>query len=251
MCLKRNFSKFRMFIGSLFGGISFFIIFISMSSFLFFIFKMVIAFLMVIITFSYKDLKYTLNNFFYLIILSILVGGGLYLFDIEIGYSHVGMLFFTNGKSFNIFILIALALIFMFLYSRYFKNSIISNSNNYRVKIYIKNKEYKLNGFLDTGNNLFYFNRPCIILNKVRKVDCSSLKEIYIPFTTINSKGMMKGVIVPKLFIDGYGFYKNVVMALSNDKFHLGGADIILNINLLEGKNENNNILKKTVKKKK
>lgn len=249
--LRRNVSKFRLFLGSLFGGVSFFIIFFNMSSFMFFILKMFLAVIMLIITFSYKDLKYTMNNFIYLIILSVLVGGFLYLINIEIGYSHVGMLFFTNGKSLNMILLIFITILLVIIYSKYIKRYKKDNKNRFKTNLYIDNKEYKLNGFLDTGNELFYFNKPCLILNKIKKIDLSSFNTIHIPFTTINSKGLMKGFIAPRVFIEDYGFYENVVVALSNDKFRLGGADIILNINLLEGKYENNNIFEKTIKKKK
>ena len=117
--LKRNVSKIRLFLGSLFGGISFFIILFNISSTLFFFLKMFLAILMIIITFSYKNFKYTLNNFIYLIILSVLMGGFLHLVNIEIGYSHVGMLFFTNGKSLNLLLLIFMALLVVIIYSKY------------------------------------------------------------------------------------------------------------------------------------
>lgn len=104
---------------------------------------------------------------------------------------------------------------------------------------------------MDTGNELAYYNKPCLILNKTKKINCSLFHIIYIPFTTISGQGIMKGFVAPKIFIDGYGFYENVVVALSNDKFHLGGADIILNMNLMEGKDENNKVFKKIIKKKK
>ena len=251
MILKRNVSNFKIFLGALFGGVSFFIIFFNMSSFLFFILKMLLAFIMIIITFSYKDLKYTINNFIYLIILSVLVGGFLYLVNIEIGYSHVGMLFFTNGESLNMILLIFITLLLVIIYSKYIKEYKKDIKNRFKVSLYINNREYKLNGFLDTGNELVYYNKPCLILNKTKKVDYSLLDTIYIPFTTISGQGIMKGFVAPKIFIDGYGFYENVVVALSNDKFHLGGADIILNMNLMEGKDENNKVFKKIIKKKK
>lgn len=232
--LKRNVSKFRLFLGSLFGAISFFIIFLDVSSFVFFLFKIFFAIFMVIITFSYKDLKYSMNNFIYLVILSILVGGVLYLIDIEIGYSHVGMLFFTNGESVNLFILIICALFTIFIYSFYIKKFKFDNSSRYKVNLYINDKEYRLNGFLDTGNELLYFNKPCLILNK--NIDIGDISNfIFIPFTTVSGSGVMKGFVVSKIYIEGYGFFENVVIALSNDKFFLGGADIILNMKLLEG----------------
>lgn len=238
--LKRNVSKFRIFLGSLFGAFSFFILFFNISSFVFFIFKLIFAIFMIIITFSYKDFRYTINNFVYLIILSILVGGFLYLIDVEIGYSHVGMIFFTNGERVNLFILIIASLITILIYVFYIRKYEINNGSRYKVNLYFNDKEYRLNGFLDTGNELMYFNRPCLILNK--NIDIGSgFDFVFIPFTTVSGTGVMKGVIVDKIYIDECGFFENVVVALSNDKFFLGGADIILNMKLLEGKNEKDN----------
>lgn len=202
---------------------------------------------MIIITFSYKDIKYTINNYIYLIILSIILGGSLYLININYSYSHIGMIFFTNEKDINILILFLISILIIILYSKYIKKYQINNKNFYKVNIYINNKEYKLNGFLDTGNELKYKNKPCLIINKNIKINTK--RTIYIPFTTINSTGIMKGFILKKIYIKDYGYFYNVPIAISNDKFHLHGADIILNINLMEGKNDNKNNKEITKKK--
>ncbi len=186
---------------------------------------------MLIITFSYKNFKYTMNNFIYLIILSIIMGGGLYLISNEIGYYNIGILFFKNGNSINLFILIIICFIMVLFYSKYIKNTKKQNINKYKVNVFYKNKEYKFNGFMDTGNNLLYFNRPVIIINK------NIFKEneyIYIPFKTVNGNGIMKGFKVSKIFIPSKGFFENIYIAISNDKFHVGDCDMILNVNLWE-----------------
>ena len=94
--LKRNVRIYRIIIGSLIGAFSIFLLFIRLGPGLFFILKLICGLFMVIITFKYKDLKYTLNNFFYLMVLSILLGGFLYFSNISVGYDHIGMVFFNN-----------------------------------------------------------------------------------------------------------------------------------------------------------
>lgn len=188
---------------------------------------------MIIITFSYKDFKYTLNNFIYLIILSVVLGGFLYLINIEVGYSHIGIMFFTNGKGLNLILLFLLSVLIIILYSKFIKKSKNTLQNFYKVSIFIDKKEYKLNGFLDTGNELYYYNKPCLIINSNIKLNYK--KDIYIPFATISGKGIMKGFIADKVFITDYGFLTNIPVAIANDKFRLNGADIILNVNLMEG----------------
>lgn len=236
--LKRNVSKIRLFLGSLFGGISFFIILFNISSTLFFFLKMFLAILMIIITFSYKNFKYTLNNFIYLIILSVLMGGFLHLVNIEIGYSHVGMLFFTNGKSLNLLLLIFMALLVVIIYSKYIRKVKRDDKNKYLTTLFIDKKELKLTGFLDTGNELMYFGKPVLILNKNISLNLDNKEILYIPFTTLNSNGVMKCIKLEKIFIEEKGFFENIYLAISNDKFHLKDADIILNINLWEEKYE-------------
>ena len=50
----------------------------------------------------------------------------------------------------------------------------------------------------------------------------------------------MKCIRLNKIKIEKQ-IFKNIYLALSNDIFHLKNADIILNINLWEDKNETNN----------
>ncbi len=232
--LKRNTSKIRLFLGSLFGGISFFIIFLQINELEFFIIKLLLAVIMVLITFSYKSIKYLMNNFITLIILSILMGGILYFINIEIGYSHVGLLFFTNGKSLNFILLILIFILSVIIYTKYLKRIKISNITNYKVKLVISDRNYSLNGFLDTGNNLTFLNKPVIILNK--NINLQN-PNIYVPFTTIKGGGVMKGILINKIIIDDKVYKKKMILAQSNDKFHLNDSDIILNTKLFEGGN--------------
>lgn len=250
--LKRNISKIRLFLGALFGSLSFFILLFDISSLLFFILKMLLAIIMLLITFSYKDLKYTLNNFIYLIILSVLMGGVLYLINIEVGYSNVGMIFFTNGKSLNLMLLIVIGFISTIIYSKYLRKTKRENNKKYKTTLFIDNQKLNLTGFLDTGNDLLYFKKPVLILNKNIKLDLTDKNIYYVPFTTLNSTGVMKCIKLDKIFIEEKGFFENIYLALSNDKFHLHSADIILNTNLWEENNETKTIKtnKKTNKKK-
>ena len=234
--LKRRISKLRLFLGSFLGGISGFIILFSISSFSFFILKLFLGFLMVIICFSYKNFKYTANNFIYLIILSILLGGSLYLLNIEASKTVLGNIILNNNTIYIILLLIT-GLSVTVIYSKYINSSKKGIINKYKTVININNKDYNLIGYLDTGNSLIYKNRPVVILNKDIKINLNNKKVIYIPFSTLNSKGVMKSIHLNEITIDNK-IYKNIYLAFSNDKFHLKDADIILNINIWEDENE-------------
>lgn len=236
LVLKRKLSKTRLFLSSIFGGISFFLVFLDISSFIFFNLKILFGLLMVIICFSYRNIKYTLNNLFFLMILSILLGGFLYFFYIEAGYSHIGMIFFPNNKKINIIVLLLLSIVLILIYNFYIKKQKFNNSTNYKCKLIYKGKKYNLNGYLDTGNTLTYYEKPVIILNKdIIKDDFN----LFIPFNALDKTGILKG-FKTNIEIEDTSF-KNIIVGVSNDKFHLEGADIILNSKLWEDINEKNN----------
>lgn len=235
MLLKRNPKLKRIILGSLFGGLTIIILFLPISSFLFFLSKIICGFFMLIITFGFKDLKYTMTNLIYLMVLSILLGGTLYLINLEKTSSHSGMLFFTNKDPFNIIILIIISAITMILYVKIESKNKKERQFSYQVTLKNNNQTYNLNAFLDTGNNLKdpYFDKPIIILNK--GINLESEKSIFVPFKTLNSEGLMKCLFIEELNIKEVGNFKNVLVGLSNDKFHLSGVDIILHRKFIEG----------------
>ena len=190
---------------------------------------------MVIICFSYKNIKYTMNNFIYLIILSILLGGSLYFLNIEISKTIFGSSFMN--KSVYTIVLLIVGLIVTVFYSKYISSSRKGIINKYKTIVYIDGKPINLIGYLDTGNNLMYKKRPVLILNKNKNIDISNKTIIYIPFATINGNGVMKCFKVSRVTVDNKSF-KNIYIGISNDKFHLKDTDIILNINLWEEKDE-------------
>lgn len=190
---------------------------------------------MVVICFSYKNIKFTMNNYVYLIILSILLGGSLYLLNIEVSKTIFGNSLMNN--TIYIFLLLIVGFIVTVIYAKYINRSKKGSVNKYKTIIYINDKPINLIGYLDTGNNLMYKNKPVLILNNDIKLDLQNKRIIYIPFATVSGFGVIKCFQVKDVIIDNNHF-KNIYIGISNDKFHLGDADIILNINLWEGNNE-------------
>ena len=221
--LKRKTTVLRVIISSVVGGISSLIMFTGINSILIEILSVIV---MVLIAFKYIDIRYTIKNIFYMYILSVLLGGIIYLFNIRV----------TSNPLVTYLIIIIISIEVMILYIK--ENKSIKNiyNNYYDVDICFKDGDkLSLVGFMDTGNNLYdpYFNRPIIILNK--GIDLDLKKVIFVPFETLNSKGIMKCFLVDKIFIRNIGYRENVLIGLSNDKFHISGVDIILHRDLMEG----------------
>ena len=153
------------------------------------------------------------------------------------GYENVGMIFFTNGESVNIFILILVAILVVLIYAKLEKKYKSDISCYYEVTLFENNNTYNLIGFMDTGNDLYdpYFNKPILILNNNYSSmfnDCD--KFILVPFNTINSTGVMKCFYVDKVIIKNKGIYFNCLVGISEEKFNISGVDIILHKDLKE-----------------
>ena len=77
-----------------------------------------------------------------------------------------------------------------------------------------------------------YKNKPVLILNK--NIDIGLIKKfIYVPCATISGTSVIKCFLVKDVIVNNKRF-NNIYIGISNDKFHLRDADIILNVNLWE-----------------
>ena len=223
--LKRNVLLKHILLGALLGGMSIFFLFIKISSLELFIYKIITSLLMVIVSFDYKNIKYTIKNLSYLYMNSIILGGFLYLLKIEFSYQNKGIVFYNNGLSINFIFLIILSPIIIYIYIKQAKELKTNYSLYYKVNIYYENKTYKLNGYLDTGNKLIdpITQKPIIILNKkiIKRID----KYRFIPFQTIEGNSVIKCIKVDMEINNK--LKKNVLAGLKNIKME--GIDCILN----------------------
>lgn len=220
--LKRRTSYIRMILSSLIGGISSLVLFTSLNKIVIEIVSIVI---MVLISFGYKGIRYLINNILYMYILSTLLGGIIYLFNIKV----------SNSMFLTYLIIIVISIEVMILYIKENKKMRSIYNNYYKVDIYFKDREkLSLIGFVDTGNNLYdpYKKRPVIIVpNKYIKED----KYILVPYHTINGNGLLKCIKPDIIFIDGIGYKGNVLIGFS-DSFNFGdGVDVILHKDIMKG----------------
>lgn len=221
--LKRNTKIIRIITGSLFGSLTMFIYFIRMNNIEIIIYKLVVSFIMLVITFNYKNIKYFLKNLYYFYMIGIILGGLLY--------------FVNNNASFlknNLLIGIILSVLSVFVYIKNIRD-LKTNYNKYiKVKLYFKNYKINLNAFLDTGNKLKdpYTFKPIIIVNKnyIKEKD----KVILVPYKTCNYEGLLECIKPNKIYIEKVGYKKNFLVGLT-DSIKIDGVDCILNELLMEG----------------
>lgn len=222
--LKEVVSLKRIVLGSLFGSVSILLLFIPLNNITLTIFKFIISIFLILITFGRRNF---VKNILYFYLLSVILGGVLYLFDCSIMFDNSGLIFLNNGLSLNIIAIIILSPFIIYLYVR--ENIKYKNiySNIYDVSIYYNDKLYKLSGMIDTGNNLVdpYKRRYVILVN--RKFNVKKEKLIYVPFKALNSSGLVK-CFKPDRVIVGDKLFNNCLVGVSDTKFELNGVDAIL-----------------------
>lgn len=220
--LKRNTTYKRILISSLLGGLSSLMLFTSINRLLL---ELITIILMVIIAFKYKNIRYFLTNILYTYILSILLGGLIYLFNSKV----------TLNIYLNYLVIIIISIEVMTLYIKENKKIKNTYNNYYKVDIYFKDKEkISLIGFLDTGNNLYdpYKKRPIILVDKkYQKED----KFILVPYHTINGEGLLKCIKPEKVYIEKIGYKTNLLVAFSSSPSTINGVEVLLHKDLMKG----------------
>jgi len=233
--LKRNIKFYRIILGGIAGGISIIFLFLNLNNLELFLFKLIVSTIMVLITFSFKNIKYFFNNLLYLYLLSIILGGGIYLLDVQFNYQNNGLVFINSGFSLNVVVLVIVGPFIIYSYIKSMKKFKQNYSNLYKVDMIYKNKKYMFNAVLDTGNRLYdpYKRRPVVIVY-TNKIKLNYEDSILVPYHTASGNSILKCVIVDKLIIDG-NRRQNVLVGISKEKFHIEGIDMLLHNDLIGG----------------
>ena len=220
--LKRKTSVFRIVISSLIGGIASILMFTVINKLLI---ELISIFVMVFIAYRYVNIRYTIRNIFYMYILSVLLGGVIYLFNVKV----------STNPIITYFIIIIIAVEVMILYIKEIKKMKNNYNNYYKVVIVFRDgarEEYI--GFVDTGNNLYdpYKSRPIILLSyKYYRDD----NFVLVPYYTAGGESLLKCVKPDMVYIDGMICKKNVLVGFSESVKLIDGVDVILHKDIMKG----------------
>lgn len=222
--LKETVSWKRIFLGSLFGSFTIFLLFLSLSNFLLLFFKLIISIFIILITFGRRGF---VSSFCYFYLVSIILGGFLYLLDINFTYESQDALFYGKGLGLNLLAVLVVSPIFLYFYIQGQKKMKCKNSFFYTVEIYKDKKVYHLKGMIDTGNQLRdpTTGKCVILLNSNVNIPVSSY--FYVPYKALNTTGMIRCSKVDLVKICDVEFSKCLI-GFSKDVFSLGSVDCIL-----------------------
>lgn len=237
LTLKRHTKLIRIFLGAFLGSVSLGLLFLPLSSFPLFVLKVLVSILMVLVSFKYKDIKYTLSNLFYLYMISITLGGFLYFLNTEFSYKQEGLIFYFDGISINYILLIIIAPIILYLYIKEHKKISSSYNLNYEVEIIFNdNKKLTCQGFIDSGNKLkdpITHKYIILVEDYLLKDYIHNKNPIYVPYKALHKEGLIKCFKIKNIIINKQVF-TNYLVGMSEDKFNLEGIDCLLNYKLME-----------------
>ncbi len=228
--MKKQVKLYRIILASLVGGTSIFFLFLPLNSITLFILKVIISLLMIGISFGVKDIKVFIKDVLYLYFISIILGGFLYYLNLEFSYKNQGLIFFHNGFSINFILLFILSPIILYLHIKQVKEMKVKQNTYYGVSFYYHRKKYNYSGYLDTGNKLYdpYKKRMVLLLYDPNFKVLDSDKKIYVPYCTLDNKGVIVSISIKKIFIDGEEINKEVLIGISKEPFHIEGIDMII-----------------------
>lgn len=230
LLLKRNTKILRIFLAAFIGSVSTLGLFLFNNNIILFIFKIVISIIMVITAFKYESFNYFKDNIFWLYIISIILGGSIYLIDDQVTLTNQGFVFKNNGLEVNIIILLILIPLILYKYLKKQRNYHLEYSNYYDINIYYDDVRLKGTAFLDTGNKLFdpVFHYPIILVNE--ELLKKNINTFLVPYNSLNNHDLLK-VFKPKKIVINNKSTKKVLIGLSN--INLNGVKIIINTEVI------------------
>ena len=121
LALKRKIKLFNIILGGFIGSLSTLVLFFNINSIELFLIKIYLSIIMNLVAFYYKDFKYTVINIVTFYLVSVLLGGFLYMLNIEFSYKHQGLIFYNNGLSINVLFLLIISPIVLYIYIKSIK----------------------------------------------------------------------------------------------------------------------------------
>ena len=222
MLLKRRTNYFRIILSSLIGGVISLFLFTSINKI---IIEVIGVIVMVLVSFGFKNIRYTLKNIFYMYIISVLLGGLFYLFNVRV----------TTNVFITYLIMIIISVEVVILYIKENRNMVNVYNNCYMIDICFKDGEkLKLVGFMDTGNNLYdpYKKRPIILVSsKYKRED----NFILVPYYTAGGDGLLKCIKPSDIYIDDTRCNLEVLVGFSDSTKLIDGIDVILHKDIMKG----------------
>lgn len=231
--LKRKTTFYRMVSGAFVGSFSILLLFYNFNNVQLFILKLFVSALMIIVSFKFKDIKYFIKNIGYLYFSSMILGGGIYLFNNMISLENNNLKFISNSYQLNFFGMLILSPILIAYYVRKIKTLKEHTQYRYYTSVKYKNNYIEGIGFVDSGNSLSFKRKPVILVaNKLVNFEVKEYE--LLPYQALNHIGIVKCFKVDYLRCDSK-ILKDVYLGIMDNEIGFDGVDFLLHKKMVEG----------------
>lgn len=233
--LKRKAKLYKLLLSSLIGSLSLILLFIDICSYFILLLKLITSILMVLVSFKYVSIKYTITNLSFLYMSSIILAGFLYFLDINFSFANNDYLFIFKGFSVNYLLLLLIGPIILLWYILLNKKLKCTINNYYQIDIYFDDKKISCLSLFDNGNSLKdpITNKSIIIVNDNLLKEIYNIRSpIYVPYKTISNEGVMRCYKPSYIIINNQKIY-NYLIGETTRKFS-DGVQCLLNNKLME-----------------
>jgi sigma-E processing peptidase SpoIIGA len=231
--MHKKIYKIRILISALLGGAySIFEILITINNPIVNItINILVSLIMCLITFKEKKIGRLLVIYMLFWGASALMGGVMSLmfsaFN-KLFYQYIVDLDIVNSSSYNgtrFIVIMLISIIVSILLSKIYTNK--KDIKNAEIKIWLNDNTYKLTGLCDSGNLLVepLSGRSVVLISSFTKLgkeveNQPEYKKRYIPFSGVDSKGLLKGIIPTKIIINDNEV--DALIATTNEKDYSG-----------------------------
>lgn len=228
--LKRKTDINKILIGSFIGSLSVLFLFIKISNKWLFLYKIIMCFVMCIVSYRFETIKYTFKNFIFTYLTSFVLGGFLNYLNSELAYKRIGLIYYHKGISINFIFIMILTPLLLFIYVKENKLLRLNYNNYFDVSIMYKGNSYEYVGYLDSGNKVKdpIFKIPVIFIDKRKLVfDINEFEMNLVPITTANGSKLIK-CFKSSIKVNNKLFNK-VYVGIMDNVINIDGVDVILN----------------------
>lgn len=231
--LKRKVSFYSVVSGAFVGSFSILLLFYEFNNVELFLLKFLISVVMIVVSFKYRDIKYFVKNISYLYFVSIILGGGIYLFNNMVSLENNNFKFISNSYQLNFIGMLILSPILIAYYIRKIKT--LNEHIQYRYYTSIKYGKNCIDGigYIDSGNSLTFKRKPVVLISS-KLINFEIEEYSLLPYQALNYTGVVKCFKVDYLKYDS-NVIKNIYLGIMENEVGFDGIDFLLNSKMMEG----------------
>lgn len=225
---KKETSLKRVLWSALLGSMSILMLFLPLTKLSLFCYKVLVSFLMIFVAFPFLEVDVFLKDIVCLYATSVFLGGSLSFLSSIFAIDQKGFVFLSDDIPFSFTIALFLSPIILSLGSRFFQRTRQETSFLRVLEFQFFGKKYKMNAYIDTGNQLQYFGHSVILLYIP---NFSQLPQFYIPYESVSGNGVLRAYKIDVRI--NQQSYSNRIVAIVNHPFKISSAQAILPVEYL------------------